>query len=227
MINVGGIVPLTTIDFPGRLSAVIFCQGCPLRCVYCSNTELLECRETDYDWNKIVAFLEKRSKVLDGVVFSGGEALMQPDIIPAMKQVKDMGYEVAVHTNGFYIDRLKQALPLLDWIGLDIKTLPSLYRPMTGIPKSGDYAIESLDLILQSNVPFEVRTTCDPRFLTKEIILELAQLLSKKGVKHYALQEYKPYNEDKTTDDERQQFFVDEEFKKKVTSLFDTVDFRR
>ena len=116
MVKPAGLVPFTTIDFPNRLAAVIFFQGCPLRCPFCHNPNLqpYEGVGESMSFEEIMAFLSQRRKRLDGVVLSGGEPLMQPDIVSVARTLKDMGFQVAVHTSGAYPDRLKDLLPLLD-----------------------------------------------------------------------------------------------------------------
>ena len=110
-IHVGGITPFTTIDFPGRLAAVIFCQGCPWRCRYCHNRHLLESGEAgQYSWNDTFRWLETRRGLLDGVVFSGGEPLLQKQLPEAIGQIHQNGFEVALHTSGVYPERLSKVL---------------------------------------------------------------------------------------------------------------------
>ena len=84
-LRIGGITPLTTIDFPGRLAAVLYCQGCPWRCSYCHNPELLDATTpAEMDWPQVLAFLRKRQGLLDGVVFSGGEPTLQAGLPQAL-----------------------------------------------------------------------------------------------------------------------------------------------
>ena len=101
VLQVGGITPFTTIDFPGRLAAVIFCQGCPWRCQYCHNRHLLPAGENGkYPWEEVLRWLETRRGLLEGVVFSGGEPLLQRQLPEAVEQLHRDGFEVALHTAG-------------------------------------------------------------------------------------------------------------------------------
>jgi len=98
---VGGFVPLTTIDFPDHLSAVIFCQGCPFDCPYCHNPDLIVKRvKSKYNWSTIISFLIKRRGLLEAVVFSGGEPTLQKELINAIHIVKKLGFKIGLHTAG-------------------------------------------------------------------------------------------------------------------------------
>jgi len=188
-LNIGGMTSFTTIDFPGHLAAVVFLQGCAWRCPYCHNPHLLKVDEAADDWEMLRAFLEPRRGFLDGVVLSGGEPLLQSGLAEAITEIKEMGFKVALHTAGANPQRLEQHLPMLDWVGLDVKTSFENYSQITGIAGSGNKVKESLALLLASGVDYEVRTTVDPDFFTCDSVLELAETLTELGVTHYALQE--------------------------------------
>jgi pyruvate formate lyase activating enzyme len=194
-LSIGGITPLTSIDFPGRLAAVVFCRGCAWRCPYCHNPHLLSTGEAGSDWETLNAFLRQRLGLLDGIVFSGGEPLLQSGLLEAIQRVRAMGYKVALHTAGAYPDRLKNSLPYLDWVGLDVKASFDRYAEVTGITRSGTKVKESLKLLLESGVDYEVRTTANPDFFSKQSVLELAKQLAAYGVSHYVLQECRPVGE--------------------------------
>ena len=169
--RIGGFVPFTSIDYPGELAAVVFCQGCPWRCSYCHNPHLLDARSTELlDWQALLEVLSMRKGLLDAVVFSGGEPTLQDALPGAITEVKNMGFKVGLHTGGCYPDRLEQVLPLVDWVGLDIKDLPEHYPALTGTPGSGDRAWKSLELLQASGVPFEVRTTCYPELPSVRLV---------------------------------------------------------
>jgi pyruvate formate lyase activating enzyme len=191
-LNIGGITPFTTIDFPGHLAAVVFLQGCAWRCDYCHNPHLLSVDETSDDWEKLRDFLKKRQGFLDGVVFSGGEPLLQSGLTDAITVVKDMGFKVALHTAGGNPQRLEKTLPMLDWVGLDVKIAFADYAQITGVDGSGDKVLQSLKLVLNSDVDYEIRTTVDAHFFTQDTVLELAKTLADLGVENYALQECRP-----------------------------------
>ncbi|AAP85990.1 anaerobic ribonucleoside-triphosphate reductase activating protein (plasmid) [Cupriavidus necator H16] len=189
-LRVGGMTALTTIDFPGRLAAVVFCQGCPWRCGYCHNPGLLDARApSSIAWADVLAFLQARQGLLDGVVFSGGEPTLQGALAGAIADVQARGFEVALHTAGMYPDRLPAILPQLDWIGLDLKAPLHRYDAITRVPGSGERAWESLRHWVASDVAGECRTTWHAGMFDIAELHALAESIAALGVKHWALQE--------------------------------------
>jgi len=189
-IAVGGLTPMTSIDFPGRLAAVLYCQGCPWRCAYCHNPELRErYQKGDLPWSQVLAFLQRRRGLLDAVVFSGGEPTLQSGLIDAVHEVKALGFDVGLHTAGPYPERLGRLLPWLDWVGMDVKAPFQCYEKVIGVSASDSRVRESISRILQSGVAHEFRTTVDLNLLSERDILSLAHTLKDLGVSHYVLQE--------------------------------------
>ena len=229
-VQIGGLTPFTTIDYPGKLAAVFFLVGCPIRCAYCSNPHLLELGVGDYDPDKLIEWLKSRVGKLEAVVFSGGEALIQGDVaINYIKQVKDLGFAIGLHTNGFYPSVFERVLPLIDWVGLDFKATGANYSKLVGNNVAYELMLKSLDIWIASGKPGEVRITCDPRFIDKKDLLEIVKILSDRKVKNIAIQKYIPHFEDeanKTTALLREQFFNDTDFKTKINILIDNVVWR-
>ena len=229
-IQIGGLVSFTTIDFPGKLAAVLFLVGCPFHCVYCSNEHLIPLGNGEYDPEKVFDWLKSRIGKLEGVVFSGGEALMQADAtIEYIKRVRDLGFAIGLHTNGFYPELLKKVSDLVDWIGLDFKATREHYKELTGLDIAYDRMIESLKYWLSLGKGIEVRTTCDPRFVSKSNLLEIAKTSAQMGVTDFAVQKYTPYHEcdcHQTTDAERNQFFEDNALRDEINALFEHVAWR-
>lgn len=191
-LKVGGITPFTATDFPGRLAAVVFVQGCPWRCGYCHNPHLqARTSHSPIAWSDVVGLLTRRVGLIDGVVFSGGEPTMDPGLEDAIRAVKQLGFQVGLHSGGTHPARLRQVLPLLDWVGLDIKAGAADYARITRVRDSGTPAFESLTAVLESGVDHECRTTIHPALHTEDELLELARLLAGKGVSHYALQVFR------------------------------------
>ncbi len=219
-LSIGGIEPFTAIDFPGKLAAVAFCRGCGWRCGYCHNPHLLPVAPGD-DWSMIETFLDSRRGLLDGIVFSGGEPLLQSGLGEALKRCREMGFATALHTGGNSPTRLERVLPLLDWVGFDVKAPFDAYAAVTGVPGSGDKVQESLDRLLSSGVDYEVRTTVDPALLDRQQLLALALELRSRGVSHYALQVCR--SETPATEPDP---LADRKLVQQISNLFDTFELR-
>ncbi|MBI2095240.1 MAG: anaerobic ribonucleoside-triphosphate reductase activating protein [Candidatus Omnitrophica bacterium] len=189
---VGGLTPFTTVDFPGRLAAVLYTQGCAWRCRYCHNAHLwpFEPAASAVPWEKVLDFLDTRKGFLDGVVFCGGEPTAHAGLGRAMGAVKAMGFEVALHTTGMYPERLEAVIPLCDWVGMDVKSPFDRYEAITGVARSGENPQKSARLILQSGVAYEFRTTAHPDLLSESDLLEIGAALSRMGARHFALQAF-------------------------------------
>lgn len=191
-LQVGGLTPITTIDYPDHLAAVIFCQGCPLRCRYCHNPKLLSRQSNDLiPWREVIGFLSLRTKLLDGVIFSGGEPMLQRSIGEAFAEIKSMGFLVGLHTAGIYPRRLERLLPRVDWVGLDIKALAKDYPALTGVPHSGESAWQSARLLADSGVPHEIRTTLYPAIDNPDYRKGLQEELAALGKINHKWQPYR------------------------------------
>ena len=230
MIQIGGLVSFTTIDYPGKLACVLFLVGCPIRCAYCSNPHLILVGAGEYDPEKVFDWLKTRVGKLEAVVFSGGEALMQsPALFEYMRRVRELGFKIGLHTNGFYPENLSAAADLIDWIGIDYKATKTNYEKLTGVNIAYDHLIKSLDIWAKTGKPCEVRTTCDPRFVSPDDLRKIAHDVASRGIKNFAVQKYIPHFEDdahKTSAEMRNVFFNDDELRDEINSLFETVAWR-
>ncbi len=189
-LQIAGLARLSTCDWPGKLVVTVFLQGCPLACTYCHNPDLLDPRVPGViQWQLVRDLLAKRSGLLDGVVFSGGEPTRQPGLAAAMREVRELGFGVGLHTAGPYPKRFAEVLPLCDWIGLDIKAPERLYGAVTGVQSSAGKAFACLRLALESGVDLQVRTTVDPTILSPDDIAELTVVLRGHGVHDHVLQQ--------------------------------------
>lgn len=196
MIELGGFTPLSTADWPGRLAAVAFVQGCPWRCGYCHNPELQpRARGGAWSWHGVMQTLARRVGLLDGVVFSGGEPTVEPGLGASIAEVRALGLQTGLHTAGAYPRRFAALLPDLDWVGFDIKTGFDAYDPLTTRARSGEAAKRSLDCLLQSGVDHEIRTTYHPAWVSDDALLAAARSLARRGVRHWTLQRWRPHDD--------------------------------
>nr|WP_146843472.1 anaerobic ribonucleoside-triphosphate reductase activating protein [Cellulomonas composti] len=201
---IAGVTPLSTCDWPGHLVATVFLQGCPWRCTYCHNYAILDPRAPgQVPWRTVRDLLSRRTGLLDGVVFSGGEPTRQPALADAMREVRAAGFGVGLHTGGAYPRRLATLLPLVDWVGYDVKAPRALYRAIVragGETTAADQAFEGLRLVLESGVDVQVRTTVDPTVLSDDDVAALTRELTALGVREHVLQTVRP---DGTSDEYR------------------------
>ncbi|MEN9656591.1 MAG: hypothetical protein RL571_56 [Pseudomonadota bacterium] len=192
--KIGGLVPFSSCDYPGELACVVFLAGCPWRCGYCHNPHLQAREQHDAapQWDEILIWLKTRRGLLDAVVFSGGEPLIEPQLPEMMRSVKALGFKIGLHSGGSYPKRLQECLPYLDWVGFDIKSDFLHYEKITTVVGSGAVASASLKLLLASKVALECRSTIHPSLHSEDELIALARTLSAAGVQRYVLQSFRP-----------------------------------
>lgn len=192
MIRIGGWARLSTCDWPGRLVTTVFCQGCPWRCGYCHNPALLDPRApTTTSWADVSAHLARRQGLLDGIVFSGGEPLLQNRLADVARAARELGYAVGLHTGGAFPRRLEALLAaeLLDWVGFDIKAHPDTYDTITRTQNSFNPARRSLQMLRDSGVDHQLRTTVDPALMNDGDVNDLTTWLEHEGLHDHVWQE--------------------------------------
>ena len=196
--KLGGLVKFTLIDFPGYPAAIVFTQGCNFRCRYCHNPELVypHLFQESVPEEEIMTFLKRRQGTLDGVVVSGGEPTLQPDLVRFMADIKALGYKTKIDTNGTRPEVLKELIDkkLVDFIAMDLKAPPSKYAAITGVETNENVIRQSMDLICQSGLDYQFRTTYDKEVLTDEDIAAIS--LTVNG-KNYKVQECLPVVKEK------------------------------
>ena len=221
---IGGITPFSTVDWPGKLACVAFLAGCPWRCPYCQNHQLQHASAATANEQDLFAFLEERRGLLDGVVFSGGEPLAQPAVVDAARQARNMGFEVGLHTCGAYPERLQEMLPYLSWVGLDVKAPWDVYERVTKVAGSGELARRSLEIVLESSVELECRTTWHPALLSPDDIATIAHDLAARGVRTWAVQAYRAMG---TTGELPDETVYPRDVPGSLSGLFAKYEFRR
>jgi len=191
--KIGGLQPSSLLDFPGKVAAIVFTQGCNFRCPFCHNPELVlpELFTDDHSEESVFAFLEKRRGQLDGVSITGGEPTLQPDLIAFVKKVKAMGYAIKLDTNGSAPLVLEKLLKdhLLDYVAMDLKAPFERYMVLTGCDVDVELIRKSIELILAYEVPHIFRTTHVPSLLSNDEIAAIRKLLPENAV--YRVQPFK------------------------------------
>lgn len=188
--TVTGLVKTSLIDYPGKVACVLFVPGCNFDCFYCHNRQIIESVTDIIEPGYIMDFLNKRRGLLDGVVISGGEPTLQPDLIPFIEKIKGMGFEVKLDTNGTNPKIVRELLGrgLCDYYAVDYKAPKASYADICGGTASADTVLETINLLQESGADFEVRTTVIPQLSEKDL-KEMAQELP--SLKHYFLNLYR------------------------------------
>lgn len=185
---IGGIQRTSLLDFPDKISAIVFTQGCNFNCGYCHNPDLLNSKKDIYSTDVFFEFLDKRKGKLDGVVITGGEATLQPDLIPFIKEVKARGFLVKLDTNGYRPDVLEKALSFVDYVAMDIKAPLEKYSEITKTEIDVQKIKKSIELLQTSNITYEFRTTVMKSQLNYEDFKKIGDLI--KGTENYFLQKF-------------------------------------
>lgn len=191
---IGGLQKNSLIDYPGKLSTVIFFSGCNFDCPYCHNPDLARGPATppnDLKGGEILNFLEQRRGFLDGVVISGGEPTLQKDLADFCRKIKELDFPLKLDTNGSRPRVLQYLIAedLVDYIAMDLKTDPVLYSSFINPKGYPDSIFASIEIIMESGIDYEFRTTCVKPIVTPRTIENISVLIQ--GAKLYALQRFR------------------------------------
>lgn len=184
---IGGLQKSSLLDFPDKISAIVFTAGCNFRCGYCHNPELINSIASVKD---VFDFLKTRVGKLDGVVITGGEPCIQKDLPEFIKAIKSLGFAVKLDTNGSNPEMLLKVLPYLDYIAMDIKSPIEKYPLITGWHGNIENIRKSIDIIMNSNIDYEFRTTVVASQLALDDFQKIGHLLC--GARRYYLQKFIP-----------------------------------
>jgi len=171
---------MTLLDYPGKVACTVFCGGCNLRCPFCHNASLVnEPRENPNAEDELFSYLEKRKGILDGVCVTGGEPLLQSDLVPFLSRVRKMGFSIKLDTNGSLPRALRDVLStgFVDYVAMDLKSAPSSYAAATGVPTAFSPFAESVQVLRESGVSYEFRTTVVKGIHKKEDLEKIGQML--------------------------------------------------
>lgn len=188
-IKIGGVQKFSLLDYPDKISAIIFTSGCNFRCGYCHNPELFS-SNSEWDEEKVLQFLNTRQGKLDGVVITGGEPTIHKGLPEFIKKIKSLNFSVKLDTNGTNPHMLKDLVQsnLIDYVAMDIKAPLSKYKMITGIEPIG--VDESIEFLLKEKIPYEFRTTALSSQLLIKDFEEIGKLIS--GADKYFIQKFVP-----------------------------------
>ena len=193
--RIGGFQKFSLIDYPGKIAAVIFAQGCNFRCPYCHNPQLVDPKFYSQliAEKEVLQFLKKRQGQLEGVVVSGGEPTLQPDLISFLDKIRCLGYLIKLDTNGNQPKILGKVidLKLVNYVAMDIKAPLDKYSKSAGVCFNTDCIKESIDIIINSGIAHEFRTTL-VKFLCSPADIDNIRLLIQ-GAQKYTLQKFVPH----------------------------------
>ncbi len=188
--NIGGLQKMTLLDFPGKVACTVFLQGCNFRCPFCHNSSLVYGQEEGLDRQELLAFLQKRKGLLDGVAITGGEPLLHKDLAPLLADIRGLGFAVKVDTNGSFPEHLARLIDegLVDYVAMDIKNRRSKYAETAGVAGFLPQVEESAALLRQNRVPYEFRTTVVDELHQVEDFAAIGRWLA--GAERYFLQQF-------------------------------------
>ena len=188
-----GLQKMTLVDYPGKVAAILFTGSCNFRCPFCQNASLVmnPQSEPEIPEDEIFGYLEKRRKMLEGVVITGGEPTVHSDLLSYMARIKDLGFSVKLDTNGYRPDVLKRAVEggYADYVAMDIKNSFKRYAETAGVSHLFiDLIKESISFLMEGKVPYEFRTTVVHELHSDEDFEEIGETLA--GCQSYYLQTY-------------------------------------
>jgi pyruvate formate lyase activating enzyme len=190
--NIAGLQKCSLVDYPGKVAAVVFTPGCNMNCHYCHNAGILghyDCEEAVSE-DDVISFLARRSRLLDGLVISGGEPTLQTGLVPFIRRVRELGLLVKLDTNGTRPSTLTRLVSekLVDFIAMDLKAPMERYTEICQTSVDVDAVSRSIRILLSSDVENEFRTTFSP-LLTELDVLAMVNLIP--GAQRLVLQQYR------------------------------------
>jgi pyruvate formate lyase activating enzyme len=190
--NIKGLYKTSLVDYPEKIASTIFLGGCNLRCGYCHNPDLAlnSAVLEKIDEEEVLDFIKKRKGVIDGVTISGGEPTIEKGLIPFLEKVKSLKLLIKIDTNGFLPQVISECIEkkLIDYAAVDIKTSPEKYPSLTGTNLSFNAILSTINILKNSELEHEIRTTCVPGFVTVDDIKRIGESVG--TVKKYYLQQF-------------------------------------
>ena len=179
--KISGLQKLTLLDFPGRVACTVFLGGCNFRCPFCHKFELVDGSTPPLmDEEELLTFLKSRTGILDGVCITGGEPTLQPRLPDLLREIKGMGYQIKLDTNGYRPEVLRSLVAegLVDYVAMDVKNSPDLYGATVGLDSMDLSRIEeSIRFLLENRVDYEFRTTVAEPLHTGQSISDMCRWL--------------------------------------------------
>lgn len=195
--NIAGFIPNSLLDYPEKIAAVVFTQGCNFHCPYCHNPDLVPRMPPPVNsdaMDRVIDFLKRRRGLVDALVVSGGEPTLQTGLVAFLSRAKQLGYLIKLDTNGSRPQVLRSLLAegLVDFVAMDIKTPLSDYRPHITTECDPARLSDSIRVIMDTAPDYEFRTTCVRPFISPESFDNVLEPI--RGARRYTLQRFRPAN---------------------------------
>jgi len=188
--NFSGFIKTSLINYPGKIASVVFAGGCNLRCSFCYNRDVVLENYSSIDEEAVLSHVAKRKLMVPAVVVSGGEPAIHPGITEFLHRLKYIGVAVKIDTNGFFPDKVGEWIDagLVDYCAVDVKTSPAKYPLLTGVDADFSVVKRTVDIVKNSGIPYELRTTVIPGFFDEDDIALTGPLFGK--VESWYLQQF-------------------------------------
>ncbi len=185
----GGFQKTSLIDFPGRISSILFTVGCNLRCPFCYNRRLIiEPKPPFLSEEDALKILESRRKYVDAVVITGGEPTLNEDLPVFVRRLKEKGFSVKLDSNGFFPQVLERCLPDVDYVAMDVKTSLDKYR-LLGAKETKGF-LRSIGLLKEGRVEYEFRNTAVPGLVDEDDVVKIGEMV--RGARRFVFQQFLP-----------------------------------
>jgi len=192
--RIGGFIKTTLSDWDGKVACMAFVPGCNFSCPFCHNPEMAHGNEETVNKKEVLDYIRNNNDFLDGFVISGGEPTLNKDLYVFLKEIKRLGVDIKIDTNGSFPDVLDDLIgaKLVDYVAMDIKSplVPEKYSVATGGYEDVTKIKESIRIIMDSGIDYEFRTTVFPEAVSIEDVVEIAKSIM--GAKRYCIQQFRP-----------------------------------
>ncbi len=192
--RINGFAGISLIDFPGKISSIIYTSPCNFKCPFCHNASLIDKNDDVIQDFYVISEIKKRKNFIDAVVITGGEPTLQDDLEDFLFKIKDIGLKIKLDTNGYLPEKIKEFInkKLVDYVSMDIKSSKEKYSKACGVNVNLKKILETIEIIIKSDIDYDFRTTCVPELVKKEDIEEISEMIN--GAKIYILQQYNNEN---------------------------------
>jgi len=188
--RINGFIGVSLIEYPNKISSVIYTSPCNFKCPFCHNPGLVTVNNEIIDENNILCDLKERASFIDGVSITGGEPLLQDNLFRFLREIKNFGLLIKIDTNGYMPEKIRMLIKegLVDYIAMDIKTSLKKYAVASGINIDTMRITDSIATIMQSKIDYEFRTTAVPGIIDEIDFYEIGELV--KGAKLFSIQQF-------------------------------------